>query len=704
MAVIQTIRNRAGLLVAIIIGMALVAFILGDMLSSGGQVMNKAKANVAVVNGKNVSIDKFQALISEQEELIKMQSNRTSLDEETQLQVRQRAWDEMIQTLVMDREFDKLGLGVSGDELYDMVNGDNPHPFIMQFFADPTTGVINRIALAQFLQSVNNLEDGNSQKLFWFYLEDQIYKERKVSKYNTLLRQGLYATKLEAKRRNAEMNTSADFSYVVKSYSAVPDSTISISDAEIKAYYKEHINEYKQERSADIRYVVWEVVPSAKDVKTAEKWINEVKPELEEVDADRSLSYVRANSDIQPEERNYAKGELDTDLDSFAFAANEGDVYGPYFEDNHYKLAKLAKVLYLPDSVKASHILFQVDQSNAASVSLLADSLKTLIENGANFAALAAQYSSDQSNANDGGNLNWFTEGKMVKPFSDSCFYGKTGDVKLVYSQFGIHIVKITAQSRPAKKVQVAILAREVRASDETDQSYFTQASDFGAINNTREKFEQAIADGKVVALSAQNIDPNANEISGLENSRQLVRWAFNHDVGSVTKRVMEFDNKYVVALLTASHEEGFADIEEVKTAIEVELRKQKQGEQLLAEVNSKLEDVSVISAVASNLGLTTKLATNVRFTSYSIPNLGTEPKLQAAAITLDQGQVSPAIEGTNGVYVIQVDNVNVPEETTDYSLAKSFITRSYASRVNYNSQTVLNELANIEDNRITFF
>lgn len=701
MAVIQTIRNRAGMLVAIIIGMALVAFILGDMFSSGSQMMSRSKANVAVVNGSNVSIDYFQGLINEQEELAKMQSGRTALDEQTQLQIRQSAWDDMIRTMVLEREFDKIGLGVSSEELFDLINGDNPHPYIMQFFADPNTGVINRLALAQFLQNVNTLDQTNEQKRFWLYLEDLIYKERKSAKYNTLVRQGLYATSLEAQRRNAEMNTSVDFSYVLKRYGQTPDSTVAVTEADVKEYYKNHKNEFKQSSSRDIRYVVWEVVPSDKDIKAAEAWIKEVKPEFEGLAPEGTEQYIRANSDIQPLLRNYTKGELDADIDAFAFEANEGDVYGPYFEDNHYKLAKLAKISFLPDSVRASHILFQVDQSNVAQVRVLADSLLEEIKNGADFAALARVHSQDQSNSPVGGDLGWFKEGVMTQPFNDTCFQSKKGDVKMVFTQFGIHIVKVTGQSRAVKKVQVGVVARQVRASEETDQTYFAQASEFGSVNNTKAKFDKAISEGNVRVLSAQGLTTNNNEVSGLESSRSLVKWAFNNDAGSVTERVMEFGNKYVVAVLDNVREEGFASLESVRSEIEFEVRKQKQAEQLAAKLNDAAASGD-LNAIAASVNENTQVATNVRFTSYSIPNLGNEPKVQAAAIALEEGAVSPAIEGTNGVYVIKVDAKNVNEQT-DNSFAKSMLNRTYSTRAN-SSILVLNELANIEDNRIVFY
>lgn len=703
MAVIQTIRNKAGMLVAIIIGMALVAFILGDMLSSGGQLLSKSQANVAVVNGKSISINKFQALVAEKEAMAKLQSNGAALNEQAILQIRQNAWDDMLHGMVMGREFDKLGLEVSNDELYDMINGENLHPVIVQNFSDPATGRVNRAVIAQVLQEINALPEGNTRKLIWLNLEEEIYKQRKTEKYINLISKGIYATDLEAKKRNTEMNESVNFSYIVKRYNEVPDSTIKVSDADVKAYYKEHKNEYEQKSSRDIKYVVWEVVPSAKDVKTAENWINEVKPEFASLDAKNTDQYISANSDAPSIPRNYSKGDLSPELDEFAFNTELGDVYGPYFEDNSYKLAKLSEINFLPDSVKASHILFQVDQNTIGGVKYFADSLVEQIKSGAaDFASLAQQHSMDQSNAADGGDLGWFKEGVMALPFSDTCFYGKTGDVKLALTQFGLHIIKITGQSKATKKVKVGILSREVRISDETDQGYFAQASEFGSVNNTKEKFEAATNSGSVVALSALGIVTTQNQVNGLENSRSLVKWAFNNELGTVSKRVLEYDNKYVVAMVSNVKEEGIAPIESVRAAIEVEVRKKKQAEQLIAKINEAANGSSDLNSIAANLNTTPLSANNVKFSSYSIPNLGVEPKVQATAITLEEGATSEAIEGVNGVYVIQVDGKTAAAENIDVTFAKSMINRNYSTKAN-RSITVLNDLAEIEDNRISF-
>jgi peptidyl-prolyl cis-trans isomerase D len=704
MAVIQKIRNRAGLLVAVIIGMALIAFILGDLLTSGGLYLSKARNNVAVVNGTGIPIDQFQDIISEQEELTKMQMGVSTLEEQATLEIRQRAWNDMIQDLVISEEIKKLGLSVSGDELYNMINGDNPHQFIVQFFADPTTGVINHVALNQFLQQINSTEEITSQKLFWLYIEDLIYKERETTKYNTLLSKGFYATNLEANKRKKELNTSVNFNYIVKRYTEIPDSLVNLTDDEIKKYYKHNKNNYKQDKSRDIRYVVWEVLPSEKDYAETENWINKIKNEYIKITPENTNQYTKANSAISPNGINYAQGELDASLDSFAFASTLGNVYGPYFEEGYYKLAKLSKVSYLSDSVKASHILLAATQDNGYQMNQLADSLKTLIEKGASISTLAMQYSTDKGSAEKGGDLGWFKEGQMVKPFSDSSFYGNVGDVKIVYSQYGIHILKIEAQSRRVKKVQLAVLARQVRASEATDQTYFAKASEFGAVNNTPEKFNKAIAEGVVKAIPLVKLTENTNNIAGLERSRELIRWAFNGNVGDITGKVMEFDNKYVIAIIDKVREKGFTPVEDLKSEIEIEVRKEKQGDLLAAKMQEAQDGISDINTIGANLNIPVNNASNVRFTSYTIPNLGAEPKLQAAAIALEEGKISAPIKGNNGVYIIQVESKNMPTPDANNTMEKNYITRTNTNRVTYSALTVLNELAGVEDNRINFY
>lgn len=705
MAIIQKIRNRAGILVAVVIGAALVAFILGDFLSQGNVSFSSRKNNVAEINGQGVSIQYFENYLRRVEEANKLlRGGVSTLDEQTQLAVRQQAWNDIIIDRVIGRETNKLGIGVHEVELHDAILGDNPHMFVQQIFADPNNGIFNREMASSFWQYTNEIDDYNDpQYQFRIYLEEVINRDRLNRKYNNLLSKGLYVTSLEANRKKADLNKSVDFSYVLKRYTEISDSAVTVSDAELKAYYKKHQEDFKQEKTRDLRYVVWDIIPTEKDEQAAEKWINDAAKDFANTDLENTWSFIKANSDITADDRNYANGDLNETLNDFAFSAEEGDIYGPYRDDDVFKVAKLAKIERLPDSVRASHILLRVDQSTAVQMQQLADSLKTMIDNGANFATLALQHSTDGSRM-DGGDLGWFKEGAMVRPFNDTCFYSNVGDVKLVYSQFGIHIVKVTAQSRKVKKVKVGILAREIRTDDASDV-YFLQANEFGGKNRTSEQFDATVnSNPSLDVRRAYGLAESEQNVTGLENSRALIRWAYKANEGDVSTEVYQFGDKYIVAILDKIRDDEYKPFEEVKGMLTIDVKKEKKVEMLTAELSEKSNGVSDINALASSMGTTAQTASNIRFASTNIPQLGREPELSAAAVNLEQGVLSAPIAGTNGVYVIQVENVLEEEITNDIALERANMERGLTNRVNFTSNEVLNKLAKVEDNRIIFY
>ncbi len=702
MATLEKIRNKAGLLVAIIIGLALLLFVVGDMLNSGKSLFTNSQYEIAKIAGKSISLTDFQKRIENLVEITKIQSGRTDLDEELMTNIQNASWDNMIEEIVMSGEFDKLGLNVTGDELMDMIQGENPHPIIRQLFSDPQTGVLNRSVLYNFLQRVVQEED-SEQKTFWLYLEDEIYRQRKLAKFNTLVKQGLYVTSLQAERKARESGKAVDIDYIVQRFTSVPDSAIEVSDKDIKAYYKSNLYKYEQDESRDLKYVYFEVLPSEEDYKVAEDWINNIKPEFEQLDVKDIRQFINFQSSTPYNDRNYSYGELESGLNNFMFSAKEGDVYGPYFENETYKLAKLAKIEYLPDSVKARHILLQVTQQNYAQMQNLADSLKNLIEKGVDFGMLARTNSVDGS-AQEGGDLGWFKEGQMVKPFSDSCFYAHVGDVKIVPTQYGLHIIEIMAQSKDVKKVKVGILERKVEPSDETDQYYYSKASEFAGINNTYEKFNKAIETENLVPRFAPGLTPLEKDIQGLESPRELVKWAYNADEHDVSD-VMKFGNKYVVATIDKVREKGYAPLNDVHAQIEVEVQKEKKAGQMSSAIDKKRSGKKNLGELATDMSVNVESAAGIRFTSKNLPELGVEPAVVATAYALEENKLSQPVEGNNGIYVIEVTSINEPANPELIAeREKIMLSRSYASKANYEAYDALKKMANITDNRFKFY
>ncbi len=389
-----------------------------------------------------------------------------------------------------------------------------------------------------FMQRIQNEPEESKEKTFYLYIENEIFRQRKYQKYLNLVRKGLYATNLESIKQQEETGRKVDGDYLVQNFNSISDSAIQVTESDLKKYYKENKNQYKQDESRDIRYVYFEVVPSQADFNAAKQFIETIRPDFEK--AEDIKQFVSLESDVPFDEKNYNKGELPDTLNDFMFNASEGATFGPYFEDNAFKISRLAAINFRPDSVKARHILLRATQNNAQEVFKQADSLMTIIKNGADFATLAMLYSSDGS-AQKGGDLGWFKEGAMVKPFSDSCFAGRKGDVKLVATEYGLHIVQILEQSPLIKHVQVGTLVKNVVAGEATDHEYYVKANEFAGKNNTYEKFNKALETGKdqyktAVALKLAPMDKKVND---LVQARPLVIWAYQAELHDVTSNVL---------------------------------------------------------------------------------------------------------------------------------------------------------------------
>ncbi len=701
MAIIQSIRNRAGLLLAVVVGVALFAFILGDFITSGGFLYRKSKENVAEINGKKVGYPEYQNRISYIENILKAQYRVSTLDQEMTESARNQVWQDLLQELILQKEYDQLGLAVSYPEFSDLVQGANPHPIIMQMFSNPETGTLDRLQLSEFLNRIEDLS--GEPKLIWVYYEKLISSERTYNKYLSLIQKGLYVNSLEAQRRQRDVSTSVDISFIQKPYSSIADSAITVNESEIKKYYNEHQEEYIQEASRDIKYVGFKVVPSNQDYKYAEEWINDILQEFKEIDdVEQYINYTSPPYDVT----NYKKGELSDSLDRFMFSADLGDLYGPYFEDNTYKLAKLAKINLLSDSVRVSHIYLPANQSNVQQVRALADSLIKIAKEGHNFRELVQQNSRDMNTVLQGGDLGWIKEGTKGTAFSDSCFFAEKGDVKLTFSQEGYHVVKIMNMSRRVKKIQVGILAREVTPGSETDQNYYKQAVDFLNQNRTLEKFNQSVADNDPMAIPVYGIKPLDREIQGIGSARNIVRWAFEEaEEGDVYDDVDNYGGQYIVAVVTKVNQKGYTPLEDMKETIEIELIKQKKAEKISEELLLAKANSQSIDDIADELTLQVKSATGIRFSSYSVMDAGTEPKLIGAAVSAEAEVLAGPVSGENGVYLFLVDNRNDDANpSTDLKLMQSYIERGYAARANRIAFEKLQDLANIEDNRGRFF
>lgn len=703
MPVLEKIRSKAGIFIAIFIGFALFAFIIGDFLTSGQSLFRQSQMEIAEIGGKSISTQDFEQKYVELQEVTKAKTGQTTLPENALESLKEQTWLEIIFEEVVDPEYKELGLAVGEDELADQITGSNPSPIIRQNFGDPNTGQINTVAVNRLW---NSYEQNPTWKAIVLSIEKEIVMNQAFTKYTNIIRKGLYVPKFLAKNDFVETNEKVDVSFLVKRYSEIGDSAIKITNSDLKKYYNDHKYLFEQTPSRDIEYVTFDILPSKQDYNAAREYIDKALPEFQSTEDPKQ--YVSANSDLPFDSRFYKAGQLSDTLNKFMFSASEGAVFGPYFEEEAYKIARLVKVAYMPDTVKARHILIQPTEQSQAGVDKaknLADSIMNAVKGGANFTELVAKYSADKGSVPTGGDLGWFEEGRMVPEFNDAAFSMSKGETKVVQTQFGYHVLQVTDRGPETKKVQVAVMARKVDASQATNNDIYAAASKFAGENRSRDQFNKTInaSNGKLVKKLASSVTLNDKVIAGLDQPRELIRWAYKASEGEVSD-VISLRNAFVVAVVSQVREDKFATLQQVQPEVEMAVLKEKKGDLLADQIKKQAEGTKDIQALAGKLNTTVETASGISFSSFSIGSAGIEPKLIATATNIKTNELSKPVKGNNGVYVALVTS-KVPAEGKDYSQSVQKLSYTLQSRGSgYEALEALKKLANIEDKRGKFY
>ena len=705
MATLQNIRNRGGLMVAIVIGLALGAFILGDMLNSGSTLMKPSQLEIAEIDGVTITYPEFQKKVEELSEIYKMNTQQTQIDENAWNQLREQVWQDYLQENIVGKAADELGITVSTEELFDMVQGNNLHPIIQQIFRNQQTGQVDKSSILQFLKSLET-NATPEQKSYWLFMEKQIIRDRLLAKYNGLISKGLYVTTNEAKKSLEAKNQNASFQFVVLNYTSIPDADVKLNDSELKEYYNKNKDKYKQEKTRKIEYVTFEVLPSAADNAATQKWVTDAKSEFASVQDNGQ--YISVNSDSPFDPSYYKKDELTPAMAEWAFSAQPGEMFGPYFENNAYKLAKIDQFKSLPDSVQASHILINPQTIGSfPKAQALADSLKKLIDNGANFAELAMKYSEDQGSALKGGDLGWFKSKQMVPEFEEAAFTGELNKITVATTRFGIHLVKPTKKGKETNQVRIATLTKNVEPSTETYQKIYAETSKFASENPNVESFNKSVLEQKLDKKIA-TLKETDREVAGLESSRQLVRAAFSAEKGKVLvsnegSSIFEYGNKFVIGVLTDATEEGISTFEEAKIRVELAVRNEKKAEMLVTKLKEASSGQSSLEGIAAKLSTDVKEASGLNFETYSIPAAGFEPAVVGTVSSLPENKISAPIEGNNGVYLAKVTSI-VKSENNDFKGEKARLAQNLGYRTSSLVMESLKKIADIDDKRSKFY
>ncbi len=697
MAVITRIRKRVGLLIGFV-GVSMILFILGDLVTSNSGLLQGGSDVVGVIAGEKVQYQEYNRRVETLTENYKINTKNENVDQNTQDMLREQAWGMFVTDNTTGKEIKKLGLTCSAGELYDMCVGTNPHPQIKQAFTDPKTGVFDPANVIKFLKDLPN-RDENTQRQ-WKTFEDAIADERIATKYKDLIKAGLFVTGEEAKRNFEEAQKNASIRFARLDLNTIPDSSVKVEDSDLSSYYNANQQKYKQaETIRKVEYITFDVNPSPEDRAAVLASIQTLGAEY--AATSDNLSFVSQNTDGAVDTTYHAKGTLPVMVDTALFNAAIGTIVGPYEEGNSVKVSKLTGDKVVSDSVKARHILINIMDGDSTKAMATADSLKNAVKKGAKFADLAMMFSKDQGSAIKGGDLGWFRQGMMVPTFNDACFNGKKGDMPIVTSQFGIHLIEILDKSAGSKQVQVLTLERKIEPSQRTYDAAYNKANEFASKNSTGEAFDSAIVKQGLNKRIADNIRENDKNIPGLDQPRELVRWAYTAKKGEMSK-IFTFGDKYVMAHLVGVKEKGTLPLDEVKDAVTVEARKIKKAQMLLDKFNAA--GSGNVDAIAQKLNVTATDADNVNFANSYIPGMGNEPAMVGTIFAMKAGQTSKPIKGENSVAVIMVKSFTTPPATTDYSANIKQLQDQRKSRSDYEVQNTLKEKANIEDNRAKFY
>ena len=696
MAVLGKIRDRV-LLLIFVVGGALVAFILTEFINSRSSGPRE-EGTVGSMYGEDIMPNEFSEALT----LIKNTEQYQRYAEGQQMSI---AWDKLTQDKIINSVTEDLGINVCSKEVYEFetgnINANNVSPHFSNVFINQETGQFDRNLVDNWLQNFDNLSP--DQIAFFLNVENEAIKTRFSQKYQNLIEKGMYTTTQEAVKVLNSRVQNASVNYVAIPFATVDD--IEISEEEITEHYNNNISDYQNEKETrNLEYVSFTVVPSSQDdISVREEMVSlSNKFKISEND---ELFAARYTSEVI-EDFPYLNKEDVTDPKFAELLTKElGAVSGPYkLTNGRYRLSKLSDVVDRADSVEARHILLTSDNFTADSAKTILRNIKKQVKEGADFGPLAIQFSEDKGSAIKGGDLGWFTEGQMVPEFNDACFSSKVGDLRIVSTQFGVHLIQITGVSKLTTKYKIVHLDKDVLPSAETKDFYYAQANDF--INSANNKpsdtsFSSFAESQNQLVREDINVDNMKFNISALPNSRQIVKWMFGSNVSDISNSIYTCGDNYVVVSLSGINESGDKSLESVREQITQILQLDKK----FKSIKSKITEGSTLESIASLFSSEVKTVEGVNFDNTNVNGLGNVTNFVGVSSSIDLNKVSPVFRGNNAAYVLSVTSRLESSITESNSSQKQEIQTSNSSGVFFNAVLkVLKDKANIVDERIRYY
>ena len=665
MASLQRIRNHGALLIAIV-GLAMLAFILGDFLNSGSSFFNRSRENVGVIEGQKIHYTEYEAAKDQLTEVYKIESGRSDFDEDTYAQIRNQVWNMLMMDYTLRAQAKKIGMDVTVDELSELCIGENPHQILRarRAFMDEN-GQFNRDAVKNLIAAINDGSEEAEQnanlqqaKTYWLYWEKAVRISYMQEKYTALLQHMLKANSLDAEFAFNSRQNGVSAEYTMQPYYTVADSLVKVSESDVKKLYKQKKEQFKQTPNRAIKYVAFNIVPSEDDFKAAETLMNNLQEEFKTTD-DVAL-VVNTNSYIMYDGRDYSEETVPAQFKDFAFAkgAKAGDCTEILFENNTYAMARIMKAGYsLPDSVE----------------------LKAIVEGG-----------EDQE-------LGWFQADQLPKNIAEPALNGKRGDKFTVAQGMGEQTYEIMEVGKPTPKVKLAVLAREVTPSSKTYSIIYNQAKQFIVANNNAEALENAAQEAGMAVIPQYNLTATTDKVGQLKGSRTIVRWAFDAKEGQVSD-VFECGDQFIVAALTEVNDGEYRPLDAVRAELTFEATNNAKA----AYIKKQLKGAETLEAAAQIMGQPVQHIERVTLADSRFGNAGMEPAVIGKTMAMGENALSEPIQGNMAVFVVKTGAANNAADELNVEVEKAQLESRYAY-LPYQAIQLVEEQAEVTDNRANF-
>jgi peptidylprolyl isomerase/peptidyl-prolyl cis-trans isomerase D len=698
-------RDKMHIVLYVLVGAFLLTIVFEWGMNFSGWSTRRGN-DIGVVNGKPISFKEYETLYRNYLDQYRQQLRGQEIDEQMESRLQEQVWESLVMKILLEAEYEKLDLKVSDKEITDEIFSDNPPMVIAQQFRNPETGKIDR-------ERLNNAIADPRNKPAWIQLEQYLRQQKLQEKLQTLLTEALQSTDSEARQQFDAQHTRVSGKYVLFDMSrAKPDSAYYVSDAEIKAYFNDHKEEYRQEPTREAKYVFFPTEATEEDRQLIKKELEELRKEFAETKSD--TDFVRLHSDSPVDEKPLPRGQLPVEIDTLIFKPDTrlGTVLGPVqdFTTNEFKLIKITSLKTDGEvQVRASHILLKPagnTKADTAKTIAEAKALMARIKKGESFEKLAREKSQDPGSAVNGGDLNWFGKGRMVKPFEEACFKAKVGDlVGPVQTQFGIHIIKVTGRdSREFKGIE---LTKKIVPGPATLERQRRLASEFEF--NAREIGFDSAARRAFYTVRETGIFSRNGYVPIIGYNSAMARWGFRAKIGEISP-VIEAKDGFAVMKLTSINDDGYRKYDEdLKRELKSKVIREKKMQdlrKLAEEMRTKCEG-KLEKAVALDSLLRISETGTVMLSNPVIQGIGYDVNAASALSALEVGTLSKPIDTNRGVIIASLtEKTTGKDEEFEKEKAnlRKRILEEKRGRIVQEWTQALKRQAEIQDNRSLFY